>query len=327
MYGFNWIDIVAVLLIAVYVATSTTKSLIIRLSEIIGFIVTLLLAFFVYPFLSNILITYFDVFRSPANIASFVFSFMLFQVGYYAFFRLTVRRYEDRFKGYSRYWMNRTLCILQAFVLAVAMVSLLLSILVALPFSDSLQTDIVDSNIGGQLFRYSGFLAMNIETRLIGHSPDDLLAFLAISSTDPSIKKLSLSEASVDREIDISAEKTMLDLINETRKENDLDPLEMDRLLRKVARSNSSNMWDKDYYATDSSKRVEVAKRIANAGVIFDDYGENLALAPEENIAHRGFMNDPNKRKAILDPDFKRIGIGIVSAGMYGSMFTQEFAD
>jgi uncharacterized protein YkwD len=55
--------------------------------------------------------------------------------------------------------------------------------------------------------------------------------------------------------------------------------------------------------------------------------GENLALAPSVDLAHIGLMNSPSHRENILDPNFKRIGIGIIDADPYGKMITQVFTD
>ena len=54
---------------------------------------------------------------------------------------------------------------------------------------------------------------------------------------------------------------------------------------------------------------------------------ENLALAPNVDIAHKGLMNSPGHRANILSPSFGRVGIGVIDGGGYGKMFAQEFAD
>lgn len=63
-----------------------------------------------------------------------------------------------------------------------------------------------------------------------------------------------------------------------------------------------------------------------NAGIGFDVAGENLAFAPSVEVAHEGLMNSPGHRENILSPDFCRVGIGVQNSGVYGRMFSQEFA-
>jgi uncharacterized protein YkwD len=53
--------------------------------------------------------------------------------------------------------------------------------------------------------------------------------------------------------------------------------------------------------------------------------GENLALAQTLHIAHNGLMHSPGHRANILNPVYKRVGIGIVEGGMHGLMISQEF--
>jgi uncharacterized protein YkwD len=38
-------------------------------------------------------------------------------------------------------------------------------------------------------------------------------------------------------------------------------------------------------------------------------------------------MNSEGHRKNILDPEFKRLGIGVIDNGVYGKMFVQIFTD
>ena len=63
------------------------------------------------------------------------------------------------------------------------------------------------------------------------------------------------------------------------------------------------------------------------AGIHFQAAGENLALAPNINLAHQGLMNSPGHRANILSPDFKKVGIGVIDGGIYGEMFVQEFSN
>ncbi len=55
--------------------------------------------------------------------------------------------------------------------------------------------------------------------------------------------------------------------------------------------------------------------------------GENLAYASTLAEAHRGLMNSPSHRDAILNKSFGRIGIGVIDGGKSGLMISQEFKD
>ena len=36
-------------------------------------------------------------------------------------------------------------------------------------------------------------------------------------------------------------------------------------------------------------------------------------------------MNSPEHRRNILDPQFRKVGIGVQQSGLWGRMFTQDF--
>jgi uncharacterized protein YkwD len=63
------------------------------------------------------------------------------------------------------------------------------------------------------------------------------------------------------------------------------------------------------------------------AGIQFVVAGENLAYAPNVDIAQRGLMNSPGHRANILRPEFGHVGIGVIRSAAEGSMFTQDFTN
>jgi uncharacterized protein YkwD len=66
--------------------------------------------------------------------------------------------------------------------------------------------------------------------------------------------------------------------------------------------------------------------RLARAGIAYAASGENLAYAPSVELAHQGLMASPGHRANMLEPAYSRVGIGVQNAGLYGRMFTEEFA-
>ena len=63
------------------------------------------------------------------------------------------------------------------------------------------------------------------------------------------------------------------------------------------------------------------------AGISYQAAGENLAYAPNVDVAHTGLMNSEGHRANILSADFGKVGIGVIDGGVYGKMFVQEFTD
>lgn len=128
-------------------------------------------------------------------------------------------------------------------------------------------------------------------------------------------------------EADPASEARMLQLVNAERANNGLQPLVLDPRLVGAARAHSEEMFRLSYFAHDSPVAGSPFDRMQRAGVRFDLAGENLAYAPDVDSAHRGLMNSPEHRRNILTPGFRHVGIGIVSAGSWGRMFTQNFTD
>lgn len=126
---------------------------------------------------------------------------------------------------------------------------------------------------------------------------------------------------------DPAAEQQMLSLVNAERTQRGLVPLVVDAKLTEVARQHSTEMLQQHYFAHDSPELGSPFDRMAQAGIRYRLAGENLALAPNVERAHSGLMNSPEHRDNILRPEFRKIGIGAVSGGLSGIMFTQDFTD
>jgi uncharacterized membrane protein required for colicin V production len=121
------------------------------------------------------------------------------------------------------------------------------------------------------------------------------------------------------------AERQMFDLVNEERQSAGLGPLVWDDGLVPVARAHSEEMFRLKYFSHTSPVAGSPFDRLKAAGVTYTRAGENLAYAQSVTIAHRGLMESQGHRENILRPEFTKIGIGVISAGPYGRMFTQLF--
>jgi uncharacterized protein YkwD len=127
--------------------------------------------------------------------------------------------------------------------------------------------------------------------------------------------------------VDQAAEARMLELLNGERTSRGLKPLQPDDTIREVARRHSIDMFARGYFAHVDPDGKSPFDRMREGGVRFRAAGENLALAPNVEVAHNGLMNSQGHRENILNPAFGRVGIGVMSGGLHGEMFTQNFAD
>ncbi|MBS4031894.1 MAG: LysM peptidoglycan-binding domain-containing protein [Clostridiales bacterium] len=121
------------------------------------------------------------------------------------------------------------------------------------------------------------------------------------------------------------AEQQMLNLVNYERTSRGLRPLQADMELTRLARLKSQDMINLNYFAHQSPTYGSPFDMMRAAGVTYRTAGENLAGAPTVERAHTGLMNSPGHRANILNPNFTHIGIGAITGGRYGMMFTQMF--
>ncbi|WP_129129523.1 CvpA family protein [Lacibacter luteus] len=122
-------------------------------------------------------------------------------------------------------------------------------------------------------------------------------------------------------------EYQMLQLLNKERKQRGLSALQADEPLRKVARQHSEDMLRRGYFSHVSPEGKDPFYRMKKAGIQYKLAGENLAYASTLSKAHTGLMHSKLHREAILNPKFKRVGIGIADGGKNGLMISQEFRD
>jgi uncharacterized protein YkwD len=146
-------------------------------------------------------------------------------------------------------------------------------------------------------------------------------------SEDATTRPLPAGPPTGPLEPEAQAEQQMLEMVNMERANAGLHPLVADDRLREVARAHSLEMFQMDYFSHTSPTAGSPFDRMHAAGISFLVAGENLAYAPNVQVAHEGLMNSPGHRANILRPEFGRVGIGIIRTEAQGSMFTQDFTD
>ncbi|WP_299365247.1 CAP domain-containing protein [uncultured Paracoccus sp.] len=127
-----------------------------------------------------------------------------------------------------------------------------------------------------------------------------------------------------------------LDLVNESRQAEELDPLTLGDDAVEAAQAHADDMFERDYYAHVSPEGETVQDRYIDAG------GSRWQLAAE-NIArcsdcsppatgttvqdlHDGWMDSPGHRKNILAPGLSTFGFGLTIGADQGLYAVQTFA-
>jgi uncharacterized protein YkwD/uncharacterized membrane protein required for colicin V production len=217
---------------------------------------------------------------------------------------------------------NRLLGAGPGLVNGLIMASILAAVLLALPLPGGLRDDVRSSAVANRL----AVVTDDVESALAPIFDEAVWRTLNRRTTkEGSHRTVSLPYTVEAPPARPDLEREMLLLVNEERRREGLDTLVMDRELIPVARRHSVDMFERGYFAHTNPDGADPFDRIRAARVRFRTAGENLALARSVEIAHEGLMNSPGHRANILQPLFRRVGIGIVDGGIYGIMVTQNF--
>lgn len=210
--------------------------------------------------------------------------------------------------------------------LGVVVVVLVAIVALRIPFWPNLTNTVETSMIVRNLLPKSGSVELWIR-RLVDKFPAETLVYLTPRQPQSNEVIRMSFPSNVDLKVSEVDEREMLDLLNEERKKMQLRELLWDESLAVVAREHSEDMFRRQYFAHTNPDGWTAGERLSNANVEYLLSGENLAYAPNVELAHRGLMNSPGHRDNILRREFSRIGIGVQDGGLYGKMYTQNFAD
>src|ERR1051326_3565691 len=120
-------------------------------------------------------------------------------------------------------------------------------------------------------------------------------------------------------------EKKLFDLVNQERARAKAGKLEWSDKLAQAALAHSKLLDEHQDLSHQFAGEPPLQQRIGATGLRFNSVAENVAEAPEVEVAHKGLMNSPGHRANILNRDYNVMGIAIVQHG--SQLFvTQDFA-
>jgi uncharacterized protein YkwD len=130
----------------------------------------------------------------------------------------------------------------------------------------------------------------------------------------------------------VKEERTLV-LHNETRADHGLEPLCINPVLTRAARSHSKEMVEKDYFSHYSYDGEGVGARLRRFGYDWSVCGENIAGGygepGEANSIFEFWINSTHHRANILDGRFRQVGVGTYTGSykdMEGyTMYTVDF--
>jgi uncharacterized protein YkwD/uncharacterized membrane protein required for colicin V production len=219
-------------------------------------------------------------------------------------------------------WLGALISAVNGLIVA----SFVLLVILALPLRGTVKSDIASSKIGGFLTRYIEQYGGPVQSA-IRNVGQDARRFFTVEPDSKEKIALDVTVTALDLRIDEMAEKQMLEMVNAERAKVGSPALVIDSKIVSVARAYSRDMFERKFFSHYSPDGEDAVARMKKGGVTFTLAGENLAYAPDVDAAHQGLMESEGHKRNILDPEFRRIGIGIIATDRYGIMVTQNFAD
>lgn len=202
--------------------------------------------------------------------------------------------------------------------------SFIVALLLSFPIATVIKDNVRNSVTGKFLFSKTQLMELSVK-QVFGGAIEDTINFLTVKPKSDELVRLNFSTSKYV--IDYASEKEMLRLINIQRRKNYVSELSLDGSLSEVSRMHAKDMLQKGYFSHYTPEGLSPFDRLEMSRIFYVYAGENLALAPDVQIAMDGLMKSPGHRENILSKNFKKIGIGVLDGGVYGKMFVQEFTD
>lgn len=324
--GFNFIDIAIIIIILVYVFEGYALGFIRGFADFITFLLSFLFGLTFYSTIGDLLVSSIKIPAGFGNAVGFFLGAFLCEIALTVFLRAFVLpTVLQRAAGYKYSpKTEKVLGIIPGVLSAVTLLAFVLTMIVALPLSPFLKDSVVTSKLGNPLVSNITGFDKKINN-IFGGTVNDALTFLTVEPESQELLKLNFSTDNVT--VDEASEAQMLVDVNSQRSSKGIGKLTLDQTLTSVARAHCKNMFSKGYFSHYTPDGKSPFDRMAEADIQFTNAGENLALAPDEELAMQGLMNSPGHRANILSKNYNKVGIGVIDSGIYGEMFCQEFTN
>lgn len=317
---FTWIDALIIGVIIFYGFDGYRQGFWKIILDILTVVISLFIALKFYTQAGDLFIGW-GLDPNLAKPVGFFVLWILTQVFFYLL-ALLIFHYFPNYSDSKRTY--KILGIFPGLIKGLIIVAIFLIILITLPLGSDFKKNLSQGFLSGPVIRSTAKIESQM-SQIFGQL-NNSFTFLTVDSENGS-ESTKLNFRTNDFTIDSQDEEKMISLLNKERQKASLQPLTEDVLLRNVARSHSMDMLRNGYFAHQSPTGETPYDRLTAANVNFRLVGENLALAPSIDLAHIGLMNSPTHRANILDPQYHKIGVGVIDAGPYGKMVTQVFTD
>lgn len=319
----NWVDLVIFVVLIFFLFEGLIDRFIPSAFNLVGFLITYAMALKFYNLAAEFFIANFSLPHGIANALGFFTIAMFIEAIYNILIQFVYRRIPQHVKA-SR--LNRYFGFLPALGNGFILMAFILTLVVTLPTSPLVKKAILDSKMGNVLVLRTQAVEGQINT-VFGQAVNETLTFLTVNPNPGNKERVDLKFKTSELTIDTSSEDRMLSLVNQERRSQGLGELRSNEKLRELARAYAKDMFERGYFSHYNPEGQSPFARMEKANITYQAAGENLAYAPNVDVAHQGLMNSPGHRANILSADFGKAGIGVVDGGIYGKMFVQEFTD
>jgi uncharacterized protein YkwD len=315
----NYIDLILISIIGLSAFQGWKKGFIFSFIELINWTGSLALGFFLYPYISMLILKIIAIKSFWTTPLTFLFSVILARILLAVILNNVLKKIPH---DTHQHQTNRLLGILPGTINGLIFSALLSLVISGIPLGNSFSEVAQNSAVAYRLTSQTKWIEDQVRP-LFGDMVNETGTAITIHPETNKLIRLPFKVASAKPRPDLEAQ--MLILINRERTRRNLSILKADPELRAVARSHSMDMFKRGYFSHQNLDGKDPFDRIKQARIPFLTAGENLALSPNLRTAHTGLMESPGHKANILHRSFGRIGIGILDGGIYGIMITQNF--
>jgi uncharacterized protein YkwD len=324
--GINWVDILVILIIIIYAVEGYASGFLNSLYDLATFLISFVMGLIFYGTFARLILMIVKIPSGFANtIGFFVIAFVFELILNHVFKVISTRTSSiEENLGPGIKTTSKLLGIVPSVISGLILTSFILTIIATLPLSLFLKKAVSSSSIGNVLVANTQGLSKDVNATF-GKAVNESLSFLTVESQGS--ESIGLNFKTKNIKPDPASENRMLDLINFERKKAGKLDLEFGYELQKAARAHCEDMLKNGYFSHYSQSGLSPFDRMAEFDINYTFAGENLAFAPNVELAMKGLMESKGHKENILSKDFTRVGIGVIDAGLYGQMYCQEFTD
>lgn len=324
---FNIVDLIILGILAYFIWSGYEQGFVLGVLNFARTVAAFLLSLVFYPQLGDFLSSRFHLTSVVGSVVAFALILIIVEILLGFIISLVhASLFKFLFKFRPLYFADRILGIIPSLAIGLILITTFTLLPLILPIGAQFKNPIEQSFWGKTVIPKAIAYEPAIET-LFKRLPTRNLIYIVTKEPESDevipidIPKYTTLKA------DLMGEEKMLKLLNFERVSRGLPALMMDMKLVAVARAHSTDMLKRGYFSHYSPEKLSPFDRMDQAKIEYTLAGENLAYAPTVEIGHEGLMNSKGHRENILKDGFKKVGIGVIDAGLYGKMFTQDFTD